>query len=52
MTKNNSEKLLKPQNISQPDKYEKYGVYQLECFTCHKKYTGQTARPFHMSFRE
>ena len=52
MTKKNSEKLLKPQTNPELDKYEKYGVYQLECFTCHKKYTGQTGRPFHISFRE
>jgi len=52
MTKNKLEKLLKPQNTRQPNKYEKNGVYQLECLTCHKIYTGQTGHPFHIRFRE
>ena len=51
-TKNNLGKLLKPQNKPNPDKYEKNGIYQLECLTCHKKYTGQTGRPFHVRYRE
>ena len=28
------------------------GVYQLQCLTCHKIYTGQASRPFHIRFRE
>ena len=52
MTKNSLRKFLKPQNIPKPDKYEKNGVYQLECLTCHKIYTGQTGRPFHVRYRE
>jgi len=51
-TKNNLGKLLKLQKIPKPDKYEKSGVYQLECITCHKKYTGQTGRPFRVRYRE
>jgi hypothetical protein len=33
-------------------KFDKNGVYQLTCPTCHKKYFGQTDRPFHVRFRE
>ena len=44
-TKNNLEKLLIPQKTPKRDKYEKSGVYQLECLTCHKIYIGQTDRP-------
>jgi len=52
MTKNNLGKLLKPQNIPKPDKYEKNGVYQLECLTCHKIHTGQTSHPFRVKYHE
>jgi len=52
MTNNNLEKLLKPQNTPQPNKYEKNGVYQLECLTCHRIYRGQTGRHFHIRFHE
>jgi len=52
MIKNNLGKLLKPQNTPQPNKCEKNGVYQLECLTCHKIYTGQTGRPFHVRFHK
>jgi len=51
-TKNNLGKLLKPQNIPKTDKYEKKGIYQLECLTCHRKYTGQAGQPFHIRYRE
>jgi len=51
-TKNNLGKLLKPQNIPKPDKYKKNGIYQLECLTCHKKYTGQPGRPFRVRYCE
>jgi len=51
-TKNNLGKLLKPQNIPKSEKYKKNGIYQLECLTCHKKYTGQTGRPFCIRYRE
>ena len=51
-TKNNLGKLLKPHNIPEPNKYEKNGVYQLECLTCNKVYTGQTGRPFRVRYRE
>jgi len=33
-------------------KYERNGVYQLECPSCNKKYIGQTGRPFRVRFRE
>ena len=51
-TKNNLGKLLKPQNIPKSEKYKKNGIYQLECLTCHKKYTGQTGHPFCVRYRE
>jgi hypothetical protein len=50
-TKNNLGKLLKPQNIPKSDKYEKNGIYQIECLTCHKKYTGEAYRPFRVRYR-
>jgi hypothetical protein len=34
------------------NKYDKNGVYQLRCFTCHKKYIGQTGQHFRVRFRE
>jgi len=52
MTKNNLEKLLKPQYTPQSNRCEKNGVYQLECLTFHKIYTGQTGSPFHIRFLE
>jgi len=52
-TKNNLGKLLKPHNVPEPNKYEKKnGVYQLECRTCNKVYTGQTGRPFRVRYGE
>ena len=48
----NLEKLLKPQNTQQPNECEKNGIYQLECLTHHKIYTGQTRHPFRIRFRE
>jgi len=51
-TKNNLGKFLIPQKTPKPEKYEKSGVYQLECLTCHKIYTGQTGRPFRVRYRE
>jgi len=43
---------LKPQNIPKLDKYEKNGVYQLQCLTFHKIYKGQTGRPFRVRYSE
>jgi len=51
-TKNNLGKLLKPHNIPEPNKYEKHGVYQLECLTCNKVYTGQTGQLFRVRYQE
>lgn len=53
-TRNNLGKLLnlKLQNTKQPDKYDKSGAYQLKCPMCHKRYIGQTGRPFRVRFRE
>ena len=41
-TNNKLGKLLCTHTDQQPDKYDKNGVYQLECPTCNKKYIGQT----------
>jgi len=40
------------QNTQKPDKYDQNGIYQLKRPTCHKKYIGQTGRPFRVRFRE
>jgi len=34
------------------NKYDKSGVYQLECPSCNKKYIGQTGRPFKTRYQE
>jgi hypothetical protein len=34
------------------DKYDANGVYQLECSTCNKKYTGQIGRPSRTRFHD
>jgi hypothetical protein len=51
-TNNNLGKLLETQKTHKPNKFDKNGVYQLTCPTCHNKYAGQTGRPFHVRFRE
>jgi hypothetical protein len=51
-TNNNLGKLLEMQKTQKPNKFDKNGVYQLTCPTCHKKYVGQTGRPFLVRFRE
>jgi hypothetical protein len=51
-TNNNLGKLLNTQKAGKLNKFEKNGVYQLECPTCQKKYIGQTGRLFHTRFRE
>jgi len=51
-TYNNLGKLLEMQKAQKPNKFDKTGVYQLTCPTCHKKYDGQTGRPFHVRVRE
>jgi hypothetical protein len=51
-TSNNLGKLLEMQKTAKLNKYERNGVYQLTCPTCHKKYVGQTGRPFNLRFRE
>ena len=52
INKNNIGKLLNSRDDQKPYKYEKNGVCQLKCPTCHKKYIGQTGRPFRMRFHE
>jgi hypothetical protein len=51
-TNNNLGKVLEMQKTAKPSKFERNGVYQLTCPTCHKKYVGQNGRPFHVRFRE
>jgi len=51
-TKSNVGKILEMQKPQEPNKFDKNGVYSLTCQICHKKYVGQTGRPFHVSFRE
>jgi len=50
-TNNNLGKLLTTITDLNPGKYERNGVYQLECPSCNKKYSGQTGRPFRVRFR-
>ena len=53
ITNNNLGKLLDMQRIIKAkNKFDRNGVYQLTCPTCHKKYIGQTGQPFHIQFRE
>jgi len=51
-TNNNLGKLLERQKNQKANKFDKNGVYQLKCPTCHKKYAGQIGGPSHMRFRE
>ena len=54
-TNNKLGKLLELQKAPPPQKkkqIQQEWVYQLKCPTCHKKYVGQTGRPFHVRFRE
>ena len=51
-TNSNLGKLLEMQKSQKPNKFDKNGVYQLTCPTCHKKYVGQTGRPFHVQTSE
>jgi hypothetical protein len=44
-------KLLEMQKTPKPNKFDKNGVYQLTCPTCHKKYVGPTGR-FDVRFLE
>jgi len=41
-TNNNLGKLLEMQKAQKPNKFDKNGVYQLTCQTCHKKFVGLT----------
>jgi hypothetical protein len=50
-TSNNLGKLL-TMKTKKTNKYDGNGLYQLECPTCNKKYTGQTGRPFRVRFRK
>jgi hypothetical protein len=51
-TNNNLEKLLRDNVTGETNKYERSGIYQLNCPTCDRKYIGQTGIPFHARFRE
>jgi uncharacterized protein (UPF0335 family) len=51
-TNNNLGKLLATRTDQNLDKYERNGVYQLECPSCNKKYIGQMALPFKVRFHE
>jgi len=51
-TNSNLGKLLEVQKAPKPNTFDKNGVYQLTCPTCHKKYVGQTDLPFNVRLRE
>jgi hypothetical protein len=50
-TTNNLKKNLIPNKITS-DKYEKPGVYKLQCMDCHRQYIGQTGRNFKTRYKE
>jgi hypothetical protein len=49
---NKIERLLSTQYSRNHNKYDKCGIYQVNCPTCNKKYIGQKGRPFHVRFQE
>ena len=51
-TNNNLEEFLRYNVTRETNKYERSGIYQLNCPTCDRKYIGQTGIPFHARFRE
>jgi hypothetical protein len=51
-TNNNLGKPIATRTDQDLDKFERNGVYQLECPSCSKKCIGQTGRPFRVRFRE
>ena len=51
-TKNTIAKLLTQNKNTNPNKFNKSGIYQSTCQDCNKKYIGQTGSPFHVRFQE
>ena len=51
-TDNTTKNLLTTRATQHRNKYDKSGVYQLECPSCNKKYIGQTGRPFKTRYQE
>ena len=51
-TNNTIGKLLTARHQQPKCKYEESGIYQITCLTCNTKYTGETERPFMISFQE
>ena len=51
-TNKNLGKLLATRTDQDLDKFERNGVYQLQCLSCNKKYIGQIEGPFKVRFRE
>jgi hypothetical protein len=49
---NNIERLLSTHCNLIQNKYDKYGIYQLTCPSCNKKYIGQTGGQFRIGFQE
>ena len=51
-TNNTIGKLLTARHQQPKCKYEECGIYKITCLTCNMKYTGETGRPFMISFQE